>query len=206
MQYIGDEIKINIFKYVNHPLNLSLTCRNWSVFIKNPYAKSEWLIVNYGKTHALFYAIKLGPTFIDIAVCQTLIARDIIVFTRYFTQRLIQLKIEYNDNINQIGADRSSYVSNLPASVFIYLLNEGCKQLSSENLISKGNDIHAIPQSSHVIKNSLDRNSLKYIENLILSKRSTLFPRRPKVPHQDLNSNPQQPKDGYLLRQRSFSR
>ncbi|CAB5378502.1 unnamed protein product [Rhizophagus irregularis] len=206
MQYIGDEIKINIFKYVNYPLNLALTCRNWSVFIKNPYAKSEWLIVNYGKAHSLFYAINLGPTFIDIAVCQTLIARDIIVFTRYFTQRLIQLKIEYNDNINQIGADRLSYVSNLPVSVFIYLFNEGYKQLSTKNLTSKCNDIHAIPQSLHVINNSLGRNNLKYIENLILNKRSTLFLRRPKVSLPDLNSNPKQLKDGYPLRQESFSR
>ncbi|RIA98880.1 hypothetical protein C1645_748676 [Glomus cerebriforme] len=49
------EIKINIFKYVNFPLNLALTCRNWSVIVKDPYAKSEWLIAHFGKTSALFH-------------------------------------------------------------------------------------------------------------------------------------------------------
>ena len=72
MQYFQNyeyEIKINILKYVNSPLNLALTCRNWSAIAKDPYAKTEWLILRYGKTHALFNAVRLGPTFIDIPVC-----------------------------------------------------------------------------------------------------------------------------------------
>src|SRR5688572_18217097 len=108
------EIKINIFKYVNSPLNLALTCRNWSVFAKDPYAKTQWLIIRYGKAHALFQAVRLGPTFIDIPVCQTLIARKVII-SRYFVQRLlmhfgkydqtlIELKIEHN--VGQLDADR----------------------------------------------------------------------------------------------------
>ena len=52
------EIKINIFKYVDHSLNLALTCRNWSVIAKDPHAKSEWLLVHYGKAHALFHAVR----------------------------------------------------------------------------------------------------------------------------------------------------
>jgi hypothetical protein len=200
MQYIGDEIKINIFKYINYPLNLALTCRNWSVIIKNPYAKSEWLIVNYGKAHALFHAIRLGPTFIDIAVCQTLIARDVLVATKHFIRRLIQHKIEYNVDQIRIHPFQQKikllYVSNLPVSVIIYLLNEGYKQLSNENLTSKGNDIHVTLQSSHVINRALGRNNIKYFEDLILNKRSTL----PKASHLGLNSDPQQSKDGYILR------
>ena len=110
-----DEIKINIFKYVDHSLNLALTCRNWSVIAKDPHAKSEWLLVHYGKAHALFYAVRLGPTFIDIPVCQILIARKVFI-SRYFIQRLlmhfgkfdqklIELKMEHN--VRQIvDADR----------------------------------------------------------------------------------------------------
>ena len=85
------EIKINIFKYVDSPINLALICRNWSVYsviAKDPYAKTEWLIIRYGKAHALFHAVSLGPTFIDIPVCQTLIARKVII-SRYFVQRLL---------------------------------------------------------------------------------------------------------------------
>ena len=62
LQFIEDEIKINIFKYVDYPQNLALTCRNWSVIAKDPYAKTEWLITHYGKA----LAVRLGPTFIDI--------------------------------------------------------------------------------------------------------------------------------------------
>src|SRR5436190_14541552 len=81
------EIKINIFKYVTFPLNLALTCRNWYVIVKDPYAKSEWLIAHYGKAHALCHAVNLGSTFIDIPVCQTLIARSVVI-SRYFIQKL----------------------------------------------------------------------------------------------------------------------
>ena len=69
MQNFEYEIKINIFKYVNYPLNLALTCRNWSIIAKVPYAKTVWLIIHYRKAHALFHAVRLGLTFIDITVC-----------------------------------------------------------------------------------------------------------------------------------------
>ena len=61
---LPNEIKINIFKYVNHPLNLILTCRNWSVIAKDSYAKTEWLIEHHGKERALFHAVRLGSGFI----------------------------------------------------------------------------------------------------------------------------------------------
>ena len=48
MQNFEYEIKINILKYVDSPMNLALTCRNWSVIVKDPYAKTEWFLVNYG--------------------------------------------------------------------------------------------------------------------------------------------------------------
>src|SRR4051794_31168671 len=125
MQYFQNfefEIKINIFKYVDSPLNLILTCRNWSDIAKNPHAKSEWLIVHYGEERALFHAISLGPTFIDTAVCQTLI----IIMSRYFThrynQKLIELKIERNtDRIRDFQQKiKPHFASNLPISIFVF--------------------------------------------------------------------------------------
>src|SRR4051794_27601540 len=169
-QNFEDEIKKNIFKYVNNPSDLALTCRNWSIIAKDPYAKAKWLIVRYGKDHALFHAVRLGPTFIDIPVCQTLIARKVII-SRYFVQRLlmhfgkydqklIELKIEHN--VGQLDADRirafqqkikSPWASNLPISMFTY---EGYIQLSNtnEDLQSKGNDMelfHFLSAGPHVI-------------------------------------------------------
>src|SRR4051812_40492546 len=65
LTYLETEIKINIFKYVDSPLNLALTCKEWNYIAKDPYAKSEWLIYQFGKTHALFHGIRLGQTFIN---------------------------------------------------------------------------------------------------------------------------------------------
>src|SRR5438045_4800243 len=118
MQYFEYEIKINVFRYVQYPLNLVLTCRSWSVIVKDPFAKAEWLIVHYGKLHALFHAVRLGPTFIDMPLCQTLIARNIGI-SRYFVQRLlmhfgkydqklIELKLEHNDRIRAFQQETKS--------------------------------------------------------------------------------------------------
>src|SRR5437762_3218157 len=46
MQYFEYEIKINVFRYVQYTLNLVLTCRSWSVIVKDLFAKAEWLIVH----------------------------------------------------------------------------------------------------------------------------------------------------------------
>src|SRR5437763_5197422 len=211
MQYLQNieyEIMITIFKYVNFPLNLALTCRNWSIIAKDPYAKTEWLIVHYGKAHALLHAVRLGPTFIDIPVCQTLIARKVII-SRYFIQRLlmhfgkydqklIELKIEHN--VGQLDADRirafqqkikSPWASKLHITVFTYLLNEGYKQLSNanEDLPSKGNDMELFHFLSAGPHDALRKN-LKDIEDLILNKRFTPFPPRPKTLQLDLNNDP----------------
>src|SRR5207248_9074567 len=116
--------------------------------------------IRYGKAHALFHAVRLRSTFIEIPVCQTLITRKVII-SRYFMQRLlmhfgkydqklIELKIEHN--VGQLDADRnrafqqkikSPWASNLPITVFTYLLDEGYEQLSNanEDLSSKGNDM-----------------------------------------------------------------
>src|SRR5437762_559977 len=130
LQCIEGEIKITIFKYVDSPLNLALTCRNLSVIAKDPYAKSEWLIVHYGKARALFHAVRLGPTFIDIPVCQTLITRKFILL-RDFIQRLLMHFEKYDPNLielkieHKVDADRiRTWVSNLPIFVFTYLLDE----------------------------------------------------------------------------------
>src|ERR1043166_5354543 len=168
---------------------MSTILRNWSIIAKDPYAKSEWLIVYYGKAHALFHAVRLGPTFIDIPVCQTLIARNFIQrllmhFGKY-DQKLIELKIEHN--VGQLDADRirafqqkikSPWASNLPINVFTYLLNQGYKQLSNanEDLPSKGNDMelfHFLSAGPHVINYApgMLRKNLKDIEDLILNKR-----------------------------------
>ena len=144
-QNFEHEIKTNIFRFVKIPINLILTCRNWSIIGKDPYAKSEWLILHYGRAHALFHAVRLGPTFIDVSVCQTLISRKVIL-SRYFTQRLlmnfgkydqklIEHKIEHN--VGQLDADKirafqqkikSPWASNSPIFRRIQTISERCQR------------------------------------------------------------------------------
>ncbi|CAG8718359.1 1476_t:CDS:1, partial [Funneliformis mosseae] len=77
-----------MINYVETPINLALSSRSWARIDKDPYAKTEWLILHYGKAHAKFHAVRLGPSFIDVAVCQDLFARKVII-SRYFIQRLL---------------------------------------------------------------------------------------------------------------------
>src|SRR5436190_612391 len=119
-------------------------------------------------------------------------------------QKLIELKIEHN--VGQLDADRirafqqkikSPWASNLPIFVFTYLLDEGYKQLANINeaLPSKGNDMelfHFLSAGPHVIDYApgMLRKNLKDIEDLILNKRFTPFPPRPKTLQLDLNNDP----------------
>lgn len=204
MQYIEDEIKIKIFKFVKYPLNLSLTCQNWSVIAKDPYAKTEWLLVHYRKAHALYHAVRLGPTFIDIPVCQALIARKVFI-SKYFIQRLlinfgsynsklIQFEIEHN--VSQLDADRfrafqqkiMSFLENhLSLSALAYLLDKGHKQLANTNekLYSKRDVMklfHLLSAVYHVINHAkIQKRNLKYIKDLTLNKQFVPFHPKPKA-------------------------
>ncbi|RGB34482.1 hypothetical protein C1646_668496 [Rhizophagus diaphanus] len=198
MQYFQNfeyEIKINIFKYVDYPLNLISTCRNWSVIAKDSYAKTKWLIEHHGKEHAFFHAVRLGVTFIDMTMCQSLIERKIIS-SRYFiqillkhfrmhNQRLIELSIGHN--FGQFGADKnqSSWARNLIIFAFNYLLNADERQLAypEENLPSKDmrltnpriNNVNN--DSAEILKNN--KNNLKDTEELIINKFITLSSKSP---------------------------
>ncbi|CAB5188271.1 unnamed protein product [Rhizophagus irregularis] len=110
MQSLYDELSIEIFKYITTPMSLILTSRKWYAISQDPHARAEWLIYKYGKSHALFYAIRLD-SFITLDVVQALLARNV-VMSRYFVQRLlmyfgnhdqrlIELKVEYN--LNQVN-------------------------------------------------------------------------------------------------------
>src|SRR3954454_23727445 len=127
MQY--SKSLINISKYAIHPLNLALTCQNWSI-IKDPYVKIEWLLEHYGEEHALSQAIRLGPNFIEMALCQVLIERKDITSRSFikillkhfgkYNQKLSELRIEYN--FIQFGFEKINAVQQKIKSINI--LNE----------------------------------------------------------------------------------
>jgi hypothetical protein len=162
-QYFNDRIKISIFKYVDHPLNLGLTCKSWASIVKNPSAKAEWLIINCGKVNALSYALKLGPTFINMAVFQNLIARKV-TFSRCFIFRILKYIRKFND-VGQQEICKTSWANNL--SLLVDLLKEGYNQLTEAN--------ESLP--------SID------IKDLILSERFIPLSLKPRSFQLDVNSN-----------------
>jgi hypothetical protein len=88
MQSLYYELRIIIFKYVDTPISLILTDRKWYAITQDPYARAEWLIYKYGKTHALFHAVRLGSDFITVGLVRILLVRNAII-SRYFIQRLL---------------------------------------------------------------------------------------------------------------------
>ena len=87
MQPIYDEIRTEIFKFLNTPISLALTNCKWYAISQDPHTRAEWLIYKYGRAHALFHAVRLGSGFITEDVVQALLARNAII-SRYFIQRL----------------------------------------------------------------------------------------------------------------------
>src|SRR5438270_10072148 len=155
MQSLIDEIRVEIFKYVETPFSLILTDRKWHEISRDPHTRAKWLIYKYGRSHALFHAVRLGEGFINEDVVQTLFARNVII-SRYFIQRLIRqygtyderlIELKMEHNVNQIDFNRirkklqSPWASNIPLSIFTKLLTEGYNLLGAHDLAIKGNDM-----------------------------------------------------------------
>ncbi|KAG9292920.1 hypothetical protein G9A89_016282 [Geosiphon pyriformis] len=146
MNRLTEEICIEIFKWVSYPAPLALSCKHWARIAGDPHTKATWLIFQYGKVHALFHAVRLGPSFIDLNIISSLLSQKVIL-SRYFIQRLlmhfgkydeqlIMLKIEHSvghadeDRIKEIQKKlRCPWASDLPLNVFNQLLEEGSKRL-----------------------------------------------------------------------------
>src|ERR1051325_9680071 len=202
MLFLSDELRVEIFKYLNTPISLALTNRKWYAISQDAHARAEWLIYKYGKAHALFYAVRLGGGFIAENVVQTLLARNVII-SRYFIQRLlmqfgsyderlIELEIEHNVN-HRISAFQkklqSPWAGNIPLSVFTKLLAEGYN-LIGRNLMTKGNDMelfHFLSAGPLVINHAPQKlfQNLDEIKVLILNKKFIPFPPRPKPVYED---------------------
>ena len=126
------------------PLNLTLTCRKWFIITNGPYAKTEWLIIHYGKAHAIFYALRLSPTFIDTSICQN----DIVTVLTHlgYDQQLLEHNVCQLDAVRIHALQSPCWIGNLPTimmSVFTHLLDEKYKQFydKDKDLTPKENDL-----------------------------------------------------------------
>ncbi|CAG8775830.1 12554_t:CDS:2, partial [Cetraspora pellucida] len=120
------ETMINIFIHVESPKNLATSCKQWSIIARDHHAKAEWIIHKFGLAHCLFHSIRLGSTFINVAVAQTIILKGGIL-SRYLIQWLI------NDK-------KTSWVKNLSPDIFMFLLNKAYDTFK-DDLYQNGNDM-----------------------------------------------------------------
>ncbi|RIB08338.1 hypothetical protein C2G38_2045246 [Gigaspora rosea] len=210
------EILIYIFKRVRFPKNLMLSCRRIAKLSKDPQVKAAWIIYQFGAAHCLFYAIKIGPSFLDVTVAQAIIAQGGIL-SRYFVQRLhmnfgtydnklIELKIAHG--VGSIQKSQTiSWANDLPISVYIFLL-KAASDIYKSDLCLKGNDMELFhfytggPQTIHYAPLVLAKN-IDQIKDLIL--RFKFIPLPPRYPdnlpenNNQENSIPEEypPKDGH---------
>ncbi|GBB83844.1 hypothetical protein RclHR1_01050018 [Rhizophagus clarus] len=204
MQFLFNEIRCEIFKHIGVPISLILTDRKWYSISQDYHVRAEWLVYKYGRTHALFHAIRLG-NFLTVDVVQALFAKNVTI-SRYFMQRLlmsfgsydkrlIEIKIEHNVSRNynwslQNKLLDSPWASNLPLPIFNKLITEGYNTLGKNNFIIKGNDMelfHFLSAGPLAINDAPLKlfQSLSIIEDLILKKKFIPFPRRPKPIYED---------------------
>ena len=110
MEKLPPELFIEIYKHVEQPISLILVNKEFHQLCIHPVTKSKWALANFGKIHALFFAISLGKTFVTVDVIKSLLALKV-NFSRFFMQRLllqygqydeglIQLKLQDNNNNN----------------------------------------------------------------------------------------------------------
>ncbi|RIA96691.1 hypothetical protein C1645_358234 [Glomus cerebriforme] len=203
MRTLCDELRIEIFKFVNTPISLALTNREWYAISRDPHARAEWLLYKYGRAHALFHAVRLGNNFITVEVVQALLAKDA-TMSRYFIQRLLMHSSAYDEKLieltnehNVIQADferirafqkklRSPWASNLPMTIFTKLITEGYNILNDKELTTKGNDMelfHFLSAGPLVINHA--QQNLNEMQDLILNKKFIPFPPRPKPIYED---------------------
>ncbi|CAG8513692.1 12866_t:CDS:1 [Cetraspora pellucida] len=216
-----DAIEYIIFKYVKSPKNLTLSSKAWSHIGKNANARAEWIIYHYGRAQALFHAVRLGPSFVNVSVVQAIIKKRGIL-SRYFIQKLLLhygsydlnlIELKLTHNIGQIDLERirslkknvlMPWASNLQLSVLTYFLTVAQKLFKTDELCIKGNDMelfHFLTGGPHSISDAQDilQKNINAIKDLIQHMKFIPFPPRPLKPFRTTRVIPEEypPKDGY---------
>ncbi|CAG8680713.1 12840_t:CDS:2, partial [Cetraspora pellucida] len=107
------EIFPHIFKYIKPLIHVMLTCKLFSDVITNLQFKKIWILSQFGKSHVLFYAVRLGPNFIDIDFTKIIIKETGI--SRYFIQRLSLTIGTINPVLLEHKCKHRSVPTNLPS-------------------------------------------------------------------------------------------
>lgn len=143
------ELLTEIFIRIDQPLAFMLSHRLFYPISRDPLIRTRWIIYRYGKAHAFFYAIKLGPSFITDKVAEQML-KSKAVLSQYFLQRL-HMQIGAFDyeldtlriaNIPGLKVNKGNrevpWGSNIPLSVYMTLIKGG--EISHSPLFLNSND------------------------------------------------------------------
>src|SRR5437763_971711 len=89
MESLPYEILTKIFMLTRYPASFARANKSLLKVSRDPYVRCKWLLYHYGKVHALFFAVSLGPSFINVEVVKNALANGAIL-SRYFLQKLNQ--------------------------------------------------------------------------------------------------------------------
>jgi len=177
------EINVEIFKYVETPISLALTNRNWYYISQDPHARAKWLLFKYGRAHALFHAVRLGNKFLTITVCKCLIEQRKAILSRYFLQKLMVYNIKFNPKL--LNDNQKIWGGDIEVEVFNYITHKAFNLYKNEMYIN-GNDIeslHYLTGGPLAIASTLPQiiKNIDDIKDLILEKKFIPFPPFPFV-------------------------
>ncbi|CAG8712604.1 5227_t:CDS:2, partial [Cetraspora pellucida] len=133
---VADEVLIYIFKFIPSPKNFAVSCKRFSIIARDEHARADWIICQYGRAHALFHAIRLGPSFINLPVAKAIVAKKAIL-SRYFVQKLLinfgkhdqqllELKIAHNimADVLHLFEHRLDDIGNILMESFLQVMQE----------------------------------------------------------------------------------
>src|SRR6185312_13967584 len=200
---LSPELKVEIVLHLSNPTLLARCSHEWNSIVNLPSTKSRWLINRYGKTHALFHAVRMSKPFINLDVVEHLFVQKVHI-SRYFIQRLmlgfgsydrrlIDLKLKQktkppdSDRIRSIqNRIQSPWASNLSFDVFSRLLKEGHDRFDGNDIPVRGNDMEsfyylsACPLAINQARTKLRENK-EDIKTLIRRYKFAPFPPRPRI-------------------------
>nr|CAG8465362.1 7703_t:CDS:1 [Entrophospora candida] len=182
MKSLPPELLIEVYIYNEFPLSFILINKHIYELCMSPIAKAKWILRNFGKTHALFHAIRLGKPFIMDDIITSLLKLKA-NFSRYFLQRFSQ---QIQSNIGEkydpfyLNRIADSWFPDIPLEVYSILIKEGNARFAP-NLCLKSDDVELfgylsgesleIDQASILINENLRK-----IEDLIVNAKFTPFP------------------------------
>jgi hypothetical protein len=206
MNSLSDELRIEVFKYLTTPISLALSNNRWYTISQDSHARAEWLIHKYGKSHALFHAVRLGKNFLTLKVVQTLISRNVLI-SRYFIQRLHKSLHIYDEQLKLMSqmfgynSPEISWGNDIPLPVFDELFSRASDilKLNEENFAIKANDMDMfyLLTSDPIFASQGFIQNIDQIRDLILNKKFAPFPPDPQATTDKSQNDRQYSKKGF---------